>query len=225
MSSDTTVLIASVPDRQLLLYKVLQSLYPQVERVCLSLNGYQQSPRWLDCFSKVQHIIHLVDERRANIVWEWMGSTHGYVFVTDDDILYPSDYVQRMRAALDLHDKKGVMTVHGKWFGPTGSPCLAHFAFPLPCERRVSIAGVGTCCFHTDELAPTPNDFSDPYFRDLQFSLLCQRKSLPIYAIGRKGKWLSGMPTSAPTLCDVTRKNEDLQVRGFQLMEGLRHGK
>lgn len=224
MSDEVSVLIATIPSRHPSLHDVVWALAPQASRVCVSLNGFQRYPDWLDAFPTVQHIVHPTDERRANAVWEWMSLVRGYVVIADDDIAYPTRYIEHMTSTVERYNRKVVITVHGKWFNG-GRLGLTHFAHRLFMDRRVEIAGVGTCCFHTDLLRPDPSAFPNPYFRDLQFSLLCKRMGIPIYAIQRMDDWLRPIPTKGLTLCDKTQQDDLLRTQGIELMEGIRNGK
>jgi hypothetical protein len=218
-----TALIATIPSRQLSLCEVIKSLAPQVDYIYLSFNGFSKCPDWLRQFTNVQYIIHPIDECRANVVWEWANFLNGYVFIADDDISYPPDYVHRMREALDKHERQAIMTVHGKWFIAKQKLGLTHFAYSLSKESLMDIAGVGTCCFHTSVINPTLNEFDFPYFRDLQFALLCKQRHIPIYAIQRKEKWLRQLPITGATLCDLTSNNSVLKSIGNDLIEKIKH--
>ncbi len=222
MTSKITILISTVCERSSTFQTVFQGLVNQADRICVSLNGYTEVPIFVRNESRVSYKINEVDLRRANHVWDWMSDVEGTVFIADDDILYPDDYVQRMVDFLASHRNKIVASVHGKWFDSQGKIGLTHFKFELPAGIQLDVAGVGTCSFHTDLLRPSLNDFPQVYFRDLQFSLLCRKNSIPIYAIPREVGWLKPLKTIGSTLCDTTRQDRILHAHEVQLLKEIR---
>jgi len=213
--------MATIPDRIDTCCKVIDNILPQVDRLYLSLNGFSEQPQWLDSIKNLQCEIHSTDILKANVVWEWSEFFNGYIFIIDDDIEYPPNYVETMIQAIERYNRQAVISVHGKWFDFQKRICLTHFSHRLQKDMKVQIAGIGTCAFHTDTIKPCPIDFPIPYFRDLQFALLCKKENIPIQSIVRKDGWLKPLSTHGTNLCDITHNDIRLRQTGIFLLKGL----
>lgn len=229
MNERTTALMVTMPSRQRTAQLVHRVIRRQVDDVFVSLNrfrGENQLPSWLHDVDPRYRVIHPSGSRRANVVWDWLldDMIDGYVFVVDDDIEYPSDYVGKCLDVLKRYDNKVVVCSHGKniqkpFRSLQESVSLSHFKFENKTEYRVVIAGVGTTAFHTDVLRPIPADIPFEWFRDLQFATLCARCGVPIYNIARQAGWLKPLPTHDVSLCDITTHDDGLRTFGDEYVK------
>lgn len=207
MGDKITAIMATIPLRGHNLRISLGSILPQVDNAKVVLNGYKYVPKWLTVQRKVSCDIDTEGEGMANAVWRFASSLKGYVFIIDDDIVYPSDYVQRMLALLKENDNKVVACVHGKWVqlpfrDMTKSLGLNHFKQANAVIGKADIAGVGTVAYHTDAINPTLADINYPWFRDLQFSAYVARQGVKILRVVRDRDWLRSLVTNDLSLCD-----------------------
>ena len=196
---------ASLASREKLLREAVASLLPQVDAICLYLNGYQKVPASLR-HPKVLYAVLSSDAGYRGPegkfwFWDsdefkaapapWSPETIGLTF--DDDIIYPPDYVKRMTEALERHP---LACVHGSILtSPFESwkrsrRCI-HFAEPLENDTQVHVPGTGTLAFRV-------KDFHFSIRRDYEWSKVCdpavgiyaKRNGLGIFAVARDRNWL-----------------------------------
>lgn len=214
-----TLLVTTIPKRYHQVLQVMNRLQDQVDSIYLCLNKFFVEPWWLGQYLKIDHyVMDPEGSLLANAVWRWTENLEGYVFVVDDDIQYPQDYVAKMVDFLVRHDNKVVVCVHGKriiqpFKSLQCSTSLSHFKHKSP-EMNIDIPGVGTIAFHTSLIKPTLADIPYPWFRDLQFASLCARNGVPIKCIARPSGWLTPIPTNDVSLCDAVIRSDELKDFG-----------
>jgi hypothetical protein len=191
--------VASIPSRRNCLKEVVGAITPQVNRINVYLNGYNDTPSFLD------HPKILVF-RGDNIgdIGKFFNIEHenGYYFTVDDDIKYPSDYVTRMISYIEKYNKRPIVGVHGAVLKLDGftdyykDRNLVHFRNASDIEKWVHILGTGTVAFHTSAITVKLKDFERPNMADVWFSLLAQTQKVPMLMIPRRLKWLEQIPES-----------------------------
>jgi len=190
-------LIVSMPPRLEGLRQVLASIEPQVDDIRILLNEFDVVPPYLREREKISLVTtSSTGELFASGAWNLLRpEDEGYVFVLDDDIAYPADYVERMIAKIEEHRRGAVVVVHGMDFREPFEDyirdrILYHFQEGQPQDRTVHAGGVGTSAFHTSTIRPHLRDFPDPGFRDLWFAILAGRQKVPIVCMARELGWL-----------------------------------
>jgi len=90
------VFIATFPERRHLFEQVLRSLSPQVDRIVAVLNEYDELPTDLPLLGNIDYVIPDADLKD---VGKFLSNPDAAdeVFLVDDDILYPSNYVEHLR--------------------------------------------------------------------------------------------------------------------------------
>src|SRR6185369_715852 len=103
----------------------------------------------------------------------------------DDDIIYPADYVERIKADIAKHPGH-IITYHGRIILAKGLEYYhAHQCFKFfknqELDYPVDIAGTGVCAFNTSLFKPS-TIANDPRKRmsDLLFSLEAAKANIPI---------------------------------------------
>ena len=106
-----TVSIASIPKREEALQSTINSLINQVDKINVYLNGYNHIPEFLDRknieFMRSQESKDLGDVGK----FYWANKIKGYHFTCDDDIIYPSNYIEFMIDKLNQYS--GFISLHG----------------------------------------------------------------------------------------------------------------
>lgn len=189
--------LASIPQRQACLSKVIHSVINQCDKINVYLNGYTNKPDFLNnkkitCFIKndIGDIGKFYNIEKEN----------GYYFTIDDDIIYPPDYTQKMIQAIDRHQKKVIMGVHGSIINTRvmnnyyRDRNLTHYRNSLIQERGVHVIGTGTAAFHTSTIKIKLSDFPQPNMADIWFALLAQKQKIPMILITRPLMWLKDVP-------------------------------
>ncbi len=208
-------LIVSIPNRAEGLRKVIQAIQPQVDEIRILLNGFSSVPNDLKNYAKVSSIKtsssgHLY----ASGVWDiLLPEDNGYMIVLDDDIEYPADYADKMIEAVENHQRRAVVVVHGMTFKEPFEDTIKdrevyYFQAAHKTDTVVHTGGVGTLVFHTDTIRPKVSDFPNPNFRDMWFSILAARKKVPIVCIARNRRWLVQMDTQGNNLWDMSHEQQ-----------------
>lgn len=102
--------LATYPPREGSLQSVVKTLSPQVDVLNVVLNQYRQTPRWLKSFDNVNALIPDRDLKDVGKFYPEV-SRDDLVFLVDDDINYPVDYVETTKAYFKQHSE--VPTVGG----------------------------------------------------------------------------------------------------------------
>ena len=210
-----TVLLATVKDREETLKIVLKSIYDQVDEIHLILNYYTEVPEWIKDKPKIIPHLNPTNKNAHDSIWSYTPKD-GYVFVLDDDLFYPSDYIDKLILAIERHGRKAVVTAHGSNIVTPVKDyltCRNTYGFSDELERDifVDMAGVGTTAFHASTIQPTLNDFMIPFCRDLYFSILCAKNDVRIVSPQRPYGWIIPLKTQGETVWDLTNSNVKLQ--------------
>jgi hypothetical protein len=198
-------LIASIPEREQMLQKTVESLRPQVDKVYVTLNGYDHIPDFLTgC-----EVIQLDNSKGDAGKFYFAERLKGYIFTCDDDLIYPPDYVQFMinglyrypECAVTLHGRKYSRPIQGFQRAFEGFPCLGDVKEDI----AVDVGGDGVMCWHTDDLKIKFDDFKQKNMSQLYFSKLCKEQSVPIIVLAHKTGYL-GYQNPAWTIWDESSK-------------------
>lgn len=222
--------MASLSSREKLLEQAVSSLLPQVDVLCVYLNGYTAIPRCLH-HEKVAHatlsqeagwrsaeakLLHWDrDEWKAPPYW----SDDDIALTVDDDIIYPPNYAERMTAALRRHPRS-VVCVHAsimtepfddyardRWISAARSG--------LSADARAHVPGTGTMAFRR-------GDFEISLRRDIPWShcvdactaVAVKRQGLPVWAVARPDHWLH--PLALPPGTGIYRQRTGAGVVGAE---------
>ncbi|HNS20120.1 MAG TPA: glycosyltransferase [Sedimentisphaerales bacterium] len=200
-------LIVSIPERSASLRDVLRDIENQVDEIRILLNEFEAAPQDLYGHKKVSTVqTNRTGESFASGVWNLLKpDDEGYVFVVDDDIAYPPDYVERMTSKIEEHQRRAVMVVHGIDFcEPFEDYVRDRTVYRFEVNRSgdgvVDAGGVGTLAFHTSTIRPCLRDFQNPSFRDLWFAVLATRRGVPMICVAREAGWLRARATEGRQL-------------------------
>jgi GT2 family glycosyltransferase/predicted O-methyltransferase YrrM len=200
-------LIVSIPDRSEGLRNVLQDIESQVDEIRILLNEFDSAPQDLYACRKVTTIeTSRTGELYASGVWTLLKpEDDGYVFVLDDDLRYPADYVAKMIAGIERRHRRAVMVVHGVDYCEPFADCtrdriVYRFEAHRSRDGEVDVGGVGTLAFHTSTIRPQVKDSPNPNFRDLWFAVLAAKMKVPIVCIAREAHWVRSQDTQGKQL-------------------------
>lgn len=149
-----TVQIASIRERAKMLEKSIQSLYMQADRINVMLNNYPFSPIFLEDYENLT-VYHL-DNSKGDAA-KFYKMPEGIVFLCDDDLIYPTDYIVNMLWKLDEYAGKAIITNHGRIMNPkpvknaySDRVERFHCLEEVLDEKEIDIGGTGVMCFHTN---------------------------------------------------------------------------
>lgn len=197
---------AAVPERQDVLPQVVEALLPQVDHLCVWLDRWVPHPipacLRRDNVYVQPHAEQYGDRGKFCGVWHPGRSSGHYHLICDDDLLYPPDYVRRLVAALDEHERKIAVGVHASTLRGASFTSyrrnrgdVRHCLRTVTGDAWVNVLGTGTLAFHTDLFAYTgvrlvPEDFAEPNMADVWFAIWAQRYKVPLLALGHRSGWL-----------------------------------
>ncbi len=196
---DVVASLATVPDRVSTLGSVLESLAPQVDQINIYLNGHRSIPKVLE-HPKVQFATSATFGDRGDAgKFFWATTITGYHFVCDDDLIYPPDYVARLRASIDRFQRTTVVGLHGITFRTPiksyrGSRRVRHCLKHVAEDAFVHMLGTGAMAYHADTLAVKPSDFRQPNMADIWFGRVAQSSRVPLLCLGHESGWLKLVP-------------------------------
>lgn len=200
--------LASLASREQLLARTVASLLPQVDAICVYLNGYARVPECL----RVPKILHAVLSVEAGWrgaeakLWFWDRSEFkaapawdddDIAVVCDDDLIYPTDYVSKMCRAL-VERPGTVACVHGSvMMEPferyATSRMVARTVHKLDRDTQVHIPGTGTMAFRVGDLSPRlsiKEAFGWSHAVDPHVAVLCKELGLPVWSVARPPAWV-----------------------------------
>lgn len=196
MTDQVTVALATIPEREATLHSVLLALRVQADVLCCYLNGWSETPAYVDRLADV--VVRDPNRSGASRKFHWAGSCSGAYVTCDDDICYPPDYVEVMAGWVRHWKGRAVVTAHGRTY--RGSPkdwndYSDRAVFPRHEEGRwINYPGTGVMAFDASAIKPQP----DPHQRttcDMQTALYCQEHRIPIWLAPHEERWLSLLPT------------------------------
>lgn len=200
--------LASLSSREKLLERTIESLAPQVDAICVYLNGYGHVPDYL----KRDNVLHAVLSTEAGWrgaeakLWFWdrhqfraapAWSDDDIALVCDDDLIYPPDYAQKMKEALEKRPGT-VACVHGSIMTEpferyAVSRMVARTVAGLEADTRVHIPGTGTMAFRVGDVAPhlcLRSTFQWSHSVDPHVAVLLHQRGIETWSVARPIKWI-----------------------------------
>lgn len=190
--------MASFPGREAQLEIAVRSVYDQVDELHVYLNVYRAAPQFL-MRPKIKIYLQPVgDLKDVGKIFGTMG-VDGYVVLLDDDIEYPSDYVNRMVRKIEDHGRKAVIGVHGITYSRS-RPSIIHDRklcdFRQACNGGpVDALGTGTLAYHSDTISFCIEDFPVLGFADVWVARKCWASGVDMISIARPKSWLKALET------------------------------
>lgn len=194
--------LAALPRREHLLEPVLKSLRPQVDRLCVFLNGWHKVPDAVRQLAD-DHVLSF-ENLGAEKKLHWASGWDGLYCSTDDDLLYPPDYVARMRQAIELTGGRALVTVHGRVY--IGHPETVHNVAPqglgfydrnVSCDRPVNHGGTGVMAWDA-RVIKVPAEFPERNMADLQLAVWAQQQRVPMWLLRHEAKWVKPLAYCDP---------------------------
>lgn len=227
MTAPVLAALASIPSRADFLERVLGSLRPQVDRLCVYLNGYRSVPAIVRELAD-EHVVDPVNAG-AERKFHWAGQHQGLYLSCDDDIVYPPDYAATMLAAAG--DGRQIVTAHGRCY--LGRPSHVREVEPgsiglfhkrVDASRPINHGGTGVMGWDTRRVA-VPAVWPLRNIADMQLAIWAQLERVPLWLVAHQAHWLRPLALVDPRGLFKTSQASDHRQRNELLAEhGRTHG-
>lgn len=181
---------ASMPSREESLKDwVVWALEQPVDYVCVYLDRWPKKPSWIP-----ENVQTIEGDLKTLGRFSWVNRQDLFV-ITDDDIIYPPDYVMRMLIFLE-EKPNSIVCVHGS---NIKLPFISYyerssrevFGFrSKQKKRKVDIPGVGTSAFDAKNVNLSLENFSRKVGMDSEVAFLAKKQDSEIWIIDREENWL-----------------------------------
>ena len=189
--------LATIPARVNTLEKVVYSIIPQVDLLYVVLNGHTSVPQWLKSLENVEYVVS--NNFRGDAMKFIKADMHNvYYFGFDDDLIYPDNYVAKMKRGVDKYN--GLVSLHGRTY-PRPVESFTKWIGNYRClntvmeDMSVDVVGSGVCAFHTSRLKVKLGDFAQPNMADLYLSKLAHEQGVPMMVLQHPQKYLQYLNT------------------------------
>lgn len=210
--------MATFPARAEFLPRAVESLQGQLDRLVVVLNEYsRKAAKQLPAYPNVEYVIPAEDTKDTG---KFMGeaSPDEYVFLTDDDLLYPPDYVQTLVRGLEaLPTDRAVVGLHGVIYsdlfdGAARSRFVAKFDKALAGPLLVNQLGTGCAMIRGDLLPSFDYMQSSQRFVDVRFAKYCHEHHIAMVCLPRAAGWVQDLEASDSIFETYTRTNQENQL-------------
>lgn len=203
-----TACLATYPPRKETFKDVYYAISSKVDNFCVYLNRYDKPLEYLSENTSIHYILDQDGHPKASGKFRWL-KTKGYIFILDDDIIYPKDYFQHLIHFIEKTNRTAFVGVHGMSFEKNIQVNKDHIVksyikekhnFGLAVEKmqKVHLLGTGTLAFHSsliekyvDELYLLLNfDAKTANANDEALALFANKHKIPMFVVPRKQGWL-----------------------------------
>ena len=202
MAGDALAAMAAQARRADMLPRVLASLRPQVQRLCVYLNGWDHVP---DCVRELadEHVLSATNDG-AEKKLHWAADWRGLHCSVDDDIIYPTNYVEVMRAAVEQWDGRAIVAAHGRAY--EGHPrsvhqilpaSLGHYDRNVRLGRFINHAGTGVMAWDAARVR-VPATFPQRNMVDMQLAVWAQQTKTPMWLVPHEAHWFKPLAMLDP---------------------------
>lgn len=216
--------MATFPARIEKLKAAVASLLPQVDRLHIYLNGYESIPDFL-LDERITAEVGGEDLRDNGKIFHMSKARDGYFLTVDDDIVYPHDYAEALVRAIERHDRRAIVGVHGvileqpldRYFSP--NRIVYSFKHALSKDCRVNLLGTGTVAFHSSLIRPSLSQFPSVGMADVWMAIAAKKAGIDMVAVARRGGWLVPIVhpgEQEPTLYDEFKENDLAQTEALR---------
>lgn len=221
--------LATYPGRQDTVQRVAELIHEQVDTLHLILNEHEHIPEWISAFSKINPIIPVDDLKDTGKFFPEFDP-EDIVFLLDDDIEYPSNYVQRSISEWEiLGDKNIIAGYHGSvYHRPTESYLrkksidyrsfienlsnhrdVLYFGFALDEKKSVDQIGTGTLIAKGSSLPDFDYMRDAKKFVDIRLARWAYENQIPMVALPRANCWLKQLETAESIFQSFTATNPE----------------
>jgi hypothetical protein len=193
-----TAQLATIPEREVSCKLVVRSLLPQVDKIRIALNNFSldgafYTPDYL-LDDKIE-VVHCDNSIMDGFKFIHADTNNGYVVICDDDILYPPDFVAKMKWHLDSMSYPSVMSIMGKNLLPFPIESYAYgkheFFRAFEYHSRlyeVDIIGMCGAIYHTSHIKINEKNMV-VRDSDVCMSVFCRQFNIKKYVVPHYADW------------------------------------
>ena len=186
--------LCTIPSRKNNLKKTIESILPNVDKLNVFLNGYQQTPDFLLNNDKitVENSNKWGDKGDANkFFWSDKIDNNSYHFVCDDDIIYKKAYFDHMINKLKVYNHKVIVSLCGSRILKSQSQFSSYYRsrHPIHIRRNIdrdlllNIIGTGAMCYHTKYIKLIPDIFKQRNMADIWLGIHAKKNRIPLIRV------------------------------------------
>lgn len=197
MTDQVLVGMASIPERAGSLLRAVESLAPQCDRIAVCLNEYEHPPKGLGRFPNVEVMMKGDDNGGDAEKFAYADQWDGILVTADDDILYPPNYVARIREGFARWGVDHAVGFHGGvtygWdgFHVTASGkrvrCLDTLEHDDP---DINVLGTGAMAVHAARIPIWRGAFRHPNMADVHFACHARALGIPMVCLSHPKGWM-----------------------------------
>lgn len=200
-----TANIATQPKRFERLLLTLKSIEGQFDEVRIYLNNFKYVPEELS-----KYTTYIGQDLTDNGKFFWSENDNEYYFSLDDDIIYPSDYVEK---TLPLIGNR-IISYHGRILTGKNKPYYSNHKMYmyhgyLPKDRRLDVVGTGVMAFDTNVFKPTIWKSANYRMTDLIISLEAHIHGIKLLCPKKNKNWITYEEFSFDGICNHFTNSEE----------------
>jgi hypothetical protein len=206
MRAPVLAAMASQPRRAGFLPEVLGALLPQVDQIAIFLNGYEKPPGIVLELERSGRLRYELSRENlgAEKKFRWAGEWEGVYCTTDDDMIYPPDYVARMVEAVERWQGRALVACHGRTYRPRARSVhdvmpgsVGLFYARIDQAHWVNHAGTGVMAWDARKLR-VPTEWAEQNLADMQMAVWAQQNKVPIWLLAHQAHWLKSLAPLDP---------------------------
>ena len=193
MVKNIIVGIATLPERVECLKDTINSLLPQVDKIIVGLNKYNNVPPFLNN-PKIE--TYLLDNSLGDAAkfYKVGDYTDSYYLTCDDDLIYPTNYVNYLITKCDEYQSP--VGLHGAIIkhpvtSMYSSRTVFHCLGDVLSDTIVDYLGTGVLCFDTAKLKINISDFKSPNMADIWFGDILKKNKISPYVLKHNKNFLT----------------------------------
>lgn len=188
-----TANLATIKSRESTLQQVVDSLKNQVDLVRIYGNDYKPSVNG----SNVE--VYTGPDYTDNAKFFWLPESKGIYLSCDDDLIYPGDYVERI--------KKGIRKYPGTWLTFHGRKLMGlnlkyytdHSIYrclgEVKGDYEIDVPGTGVSAFETKTIKFDPLKWNQKRMSDLMAAKELAMKKTRVICLGHESNWIKQLPS------------------------------
>ena len=188
-----------------------------MDEIYVSLNGHQVCPDLDDTKHKIYY--YMLDNSLGDAAKCYdLDKRNGFIFLCDDDLIYPPNYVSYMLSKYNQH-KGSIITLHGKvWQKPVrrahgGYRENYHCLHTVVGDHIVETGGTGVMLFHTDDFRINVNYCLRPNMLDIWIGKRAKELGVKIIVVEHRAGWLRYLSPLKTIWNSHTKEDEAYQVK------------